>query len=206
MMVLSLCRQLCPEKIPMGIMQKIEDGADGEVFDLEDPSKVIKFSVHYDQFNGLFNSHFTNNIDSSIKYLIKYPNDLCARIHAYECMGTFERTFDQYNQKFILYYYIMEKLNRISDDEKKIFHSICSHEDNLIVKNYPMFKIKKMLEGLSRGLDFDFEKVIFFCERLQKSPIEHLDLHPRNIMKDNVGNFKLIDFDRIKIKFGENHG
>jgi thiamine kinase-like enzyme len=94
----------------------------------------------------------------------------------------------------------MEKLNKISEDEKKVFHSIMSHEDQNLHKNFSMSKIKNMLQGLSMGLDFDASKIIIFCENLRSTVIHHNDIHPRNIMKDNFGNFKLIDFDRCYFK------
>jgi thiamine kinase-like enzyme len=96
----------------------------------------------------------------------------------------------------------MEKLFKISEDERKIFHTILSHEDRNIVKNYPLDKVKKMLTGMSYSLDFDYNKVIFFYQNLRDCPLQHLDLHVRNIMKDIDGNFKMIDFDRMKLESG----
>ena len=61
-----------------------------------------------------------------------------------------------------------------------------------------------MLSGLSSGLDFDEEKVIFFVNNFKKSPIIHNDVHVRNIMKDCDGNFKMIDFDRAELKMENN--
>jgi thiamine kinase-like enzyme len=94
----------------------------------------------------------------------------------------------------------MEKLFELTDDEKRIFHSVLSHEDKGETKNYEILKIKKMLEGMSRALDFDEEKVTFFCEELRRAPIIHNDIHIRNIMKDISGNFKMIDFDRCNLE------
>jgi thiamine kinase-like enzyme len=92
----------------------------------------------------------------------------------------------------------MEKLHPLSEDEIKVFHSLVSHEDQNKIKKYSSLEINKILQGLSIGLDFDLHKVMFFCKNLNKLTIQHSDLHPRNLMKDSDGNFKLIDFDRTK--------
>lgn len=200
MMVLSLCRKLCADKIPVVPTNRLGDGSDGEVFEIENsPDKVIKFCVAYERFKVDLTKHYRKDIIPILNHLIDNPIAAYARVYAHEYMGIYQRDFlssPNGKQQFILYYYIMERLNKISEDENKVFHSILSHEDKRIAKNYPLPKIKKMLQGLSCGLDFDAEKVILFCENLKSSPVEHLDIHSRNIMKDTNGNFKLIDFDR----------
>jgi len=93
----------------------------------------------------------------------------------------------------------MEKLNKTTDDEKKVFYSLLSHEDRNVKKNYSLASATDMLRGMQRGLDFDYNKVFRFYRVLKESKFYHMDLHPRNIMKDTDGNFKLIDFDRVMI-------
>ena len=56
-----------------------------------------------------------------------------------------------------------------------------------------------MLLGMSRGLDFDVEKVILFCSNIIASVIIHNDIHPRNIMINNTDDYKLIDIDRCSL-------
>ena len=202
-MVLSLCRQLCPDKIPVVPAKRLGDGSDGEVFEIEnDPNKVIKFCVMYERGDRKLEPYYHKKLAPLIDQLITQPIDTYARVYAHEYMGIFSRDFQSSKtgkQKFILYYYLMEKLQRISEDESKVFHSILSHEDRGIEKKFSTEKLREMLEGLGRGLDFDAERVIFFCEALRDAPISHLDIHPRNIMKDGSGNFKLIDFDRVQL-------
>jgi serine/threonine protein kinase len=203
MMVLSLCRQLCADKIPVVPGKRLGDGSDGEVFEVEnDPSKVIKFCVMYERGDRHLESYYHKKLAPLIDQLVAQPIDVYARVYAHEYMGIFSRDFMSSKtgkQKYILYYYLMEKLERISEDESKVFHSILSHEDRRIEKNFSTEKLREMLAGLGRGLDFDEERVIFFCEALKFAPISHLDIHPRNIMKDSLGNFKLIDFDRVEL-------
>jgi RIO-like serine/threonine protein kinase len=176
-------------------------GADGQVFEAQN-DKVIKIAVCFDP------SRPFTHIQSVMQYLIKNNPSSYASVYHNEYLGEYTRQY--YNcgvktaivQKYYLHYYIMEKLFKISEDERKIFHTILSHEDRNIVKNYPLDKVKKMLTGMSYSLDFDYNKVIFFYQNLRDCPLQHLDLHVRNIMKDIDGNFKMIDFDRMKLESG----
>jgi len=195
--MLKLFKEYCPGKIPPIYPDRLGYGNDGEVFQLlEDPNKVIKFSVVYD-------CNYSNyaNLDKVLSYLAMTNDPVCARVYERKYLGEYPwEFFGGVQRKYILHYYIMDKLNKISEDEYKVFHSIISHEDRNIVKNYSVEKIKDILKGLSKGLDFDERRVIFFYDNLINGPIHHVDLHPRNIMKDGAGYFKLIDFDRCYIK------
>lgn len=201
MLVLKLCQQLCPEKINFSLSSKLGDGADGEVFSLQEENKVIKLGVLYECPNINLSQQY-KKIETILSFIKDNCPDAYAQVYESGCLGSFNRKidWDQSNQNYILYYYIMEKLHKISDDEKKVFHSILSHEDRNLKKNFSIFKIKKMLDGMARALDFDKQKIILFCEKLQNTVIIHNDIHVRNIMKDNAGNFKLIDFDRATLK------
>ena len=204
MLVLNLCQQLCPEKIPLHIKpERLGDGADGEVFELDnEPDKVIKFCILYDTGSqGLRRTY--KYISNTLNYLIREPSLAYAHVYTHMYLGEWFRSVVWGNthkqQKYLLYYYTMEKLFRISTDEQKVFHTILSHEDRGIKKNFAHDKLKEMLAGLRKGLDFDIERVIFFDDILKKTPLAHLDLHPRNIMKDKSGDYKLIDFDRCEL-------
>lgn len=205
MLVLKLCQEKCPQLIPVVIGDKLgTDGADGEVFDIiGQPDKVIKFCLllenQVESPKTLEDSYF--NIKEVLEYLITNSVDGFAKVYSYDWLGEYSRTvWGNTQEKYFLYYYIMEKLYRTTGDERKVFHSILSHEDRGIIKNYGPEQIKKMLAGLSRGLDFDAEKVMLFCDKVRQSPVIHLDVEVRNIMKDISGQFKLIDFDRAMLR------
>lgn len=201
MMVLSLCEKFCKDKIPFNISKKIGDGADGECFNLLNaPDKVIKLSVLYEYDRGNIEDQYKQNISPIIDFLITNPSTIFAKIYSHNYLGSFTRDFNGNPQSFILYYYVMEKLQKISDDEQKVFHTILSHEDRGINKKYSISDIRKILNGLKIGLDFSYKKIIDFYSEMLCCPIIHLDLHPRNIMKDNFGNFKLIDLDRCDFR------
>lgn len=197
MNVFNICQTFCPETTPHFIGEKIGDGADGEVFNFID-NKVIKFSIIY-QYD-LDIHHIYSNIEKILLYLQSFQPSTHARVYEYKYLGTCARKTVNGFQPYIFYYYVMEKLNKLSEDEKKIFHTILSHEDKNIIKDYSSKKIKEMLKGLSRGLDFDEKKVTFFCNNFRKTMVQHNDIHVRNIMKDALGNFKLIDFDRCEME------
>lgn len=202
MFVLSLCRQFCPDWIPNNLGSRLGEGADGEVFSLtDDPKKVLKLGILYEHHDGELFGYY-NEIDRVLNYLIRVQPAAYARVYEQGYLGLYSREMPYWRkgvQKFVIYYYTMEKLQKISENESKVFHSILSHEDRGIEKNYPPEKIQEMLQGLSRGLDFDAEKVTLFCDNINEAALSHLDLHPRNILKDADGNFKAIDMDRCEL-------
>lgn len=209
MIVLQLCQRWCPDKIPSNISSKrIGDGADGEVFELaDDPNKVIKLCVLYDTGSVGYKQTY-QYITKSIDHLVQHPHPSYALVYEHVYMGEGSRQVVWGNthkeQPFLLYYYVMEKLGKISEDEAKVFHTILSHEDRGIKKNFSADQLKEILTGLRRGLDFDVEKVILFHDNLKNAPLAHLDIHVRNIMKDANGYFKMIDFDRVQMGDGRN--
>lgn len=190
MNVLCLCKKLCPDLISLTPTDKIGSGADGEVFNIaEDLNKVIKFSISW-----IDNKKELSNV---LNYITQF-NNIYSKVYEYKILGEFQ----EYNSKFYLYYYVMEKLSHITDDEYKVFHSILSHEDNNLSKSFSLIQIIEMLNGMSCGLDFNLNNVITFYTNLKSSKLIHNDIHPRNIMKDMNGNFKLIDFDRAVLENG----
>lgn len=207
MQVLKLIR---PYDLPVinVIGEQIDSGgSDGEIFALADqPDKVIKLSVIFDRFDQTPKNIYQKNILPTFDYvMIKSPP---AYVHVYEhgYLGEYNRKMLYWKdglQNFVIHYCIMEKLLKLTEDEKKVFHSVISHEDRGIKKDLFPEKVSKILDGLSRGLDFDVEMVKLFFEQLQQIKIEHNDLHQRNVMKTNNGYFKLIDLDRCQYKIGE---
>lgn len=199
MNVLPLIKEFCPNKIPFTPTTCLGGGADGETFLIkEDKSKVIKLCVLYDHSEEVNIFDYYSNISSILNQLMTTLPRTYVHVYKHDYLGSFVQRSRFSSKEFILYYYVMEKLLPLSLDEDKLFYSILSHEDKNIVKNYSMDKIKNLVGGLSSGLDFDAGKVIFFCENLKNSPISHLDMDSRNIMKDATGYFKLVDLDRLK--------
>jgi hypothetical protein len=197
MQALYLSQKLNASQIQYPTGSKLGEGADGEVYEISnDSTKVIKFGVFYERERAFdlvgLNKMFHYMINNSVMGL--------GRVFDFHYLGESIREVYRGQQKYYLYYYVMEKLNRISEDESKVFHTILSHEDRNINKNYSPDELQEILKGLSYGLDFDFDKVKDFYSTLQTCPIYHSDIHSRNIMKTNSNDFKLIDFDRSYLR------
>jgi serine/threonine protein kinase len=195
MQALKLIRQLNCQFMPMIGKEIGFGGADGEVFDIQDDNaRVIKCAVIYEYLIPL--NKEMERIETVARHLIETQPHEYVRVHTFERVAESSRKTVSGEQKYFLYYYIMDKCFKISEDEKKVFHSILSNEDRNLKKNYPLSKIETMLKGMSMGLDFDMKKVLSFCKEIQNSKIDNTDINPRNIMKNANGDFKLIDFDR----------
>lgn len=178
------------------VKDKIGEGADGDCYSLSnDSDKVVKFSVHYcwDQEDT------AKIIDNRLQGYIQVQNnpDLFARLYEFGFLGKGTRQVVSGEQEYLIFYCLMEKLDKISEDEIKVFHTLLSHEDRNCNKRYSLLQISKILKGLAVGLTFDQEEVIFFMQKIMSTKTGYTDFHPRNIMKDKNKNFKLIDFDRI---------
>lgn len=177
-------------------------GADGQVFNLiEYPNQVLKISVLFEDFESNLEDKY-KEIISVLSYIKDNDIPACARIYEIQHVGKFRQAWyvNSSWRDYFLFYYTMEKLNKISVDEKKVFHSVLSHEDRGFAKSYTLKQIKKMVHEMSLFLDFDKEKVMLFCEQVERLPFAHNDIHIRNIMKDEFSNFKLIDFDRCQLR------
>jgi len=203
MQALSLCKKVCPDKIPVITEEFIGDGADGDVYGIQNhPDRVIKFSVLY-EWNYQKIDAIYSRIDKVLTFLELNKPPAYARVYAHGLMHNETRMIEldgsPSSQKYILYYYILEKLQPISECEQKVFHSIISHQDNNISRNYTVSQIKKILVCMSYGLDFDMSEVIIFHMNITECIVNHNDVHQRNIMKNKLGQFRLIDFDRSTI-------
>jgi serine/threonine protein kinase len=192
----------------LSLGEKLGAGVDGQVFScLNAENTVIKIS----KIAGICSdvSQKYNSIDYIINYIderrYKYPHlvsvfrPITTLLMQY-CSLEWQCKRDYHLSTFHIFYMWMEKLNQISDDETKIFHTLLSHEDANKIKNYSEKEAHNILLEMKKYLSFDLEKAIFFYNAIQKSDIIHNDLHPRNIMKDSSGRFKLIDLDRLSFR------
>lgn len=200
MKVYSLIKKYCPNQILYDIGSLLGDGADGEVYSIVGANDVIKFSIMYD-------IDFLENLDLKYKDLnaklsfIKTNNAKpFAEVKDFKLLHTNYRAHVDGPQQFLIHYYVMERLNKISDDEKKVIHTVFSHEDSNRQKKFDDKQLKNILSGLSVGLDFNANKIMLFWSEINKSLLHHTDIHARNVMKNNFGNFKLIDLDRLEWK------
>lgn len=190
------------DKQPLLLADKLGDGRDGEVFVLKYLSTVVKFSVLFDlEFNGA-ESLFTRytEIAKVFRFLDDHPQSHIVSLYGNEDLYEGTRSTVDGEQHYLIYYTVMDRLNKLSEDEKKVFHSILSHEDADVKKLFGRERLQEILDGLATGLEFDREKVESFYYAVISGPLYHNDIHPRNIMKDDDGNFKLVDLDHASLK------
>jgi hypothetical protein len=157
---------------PFSLGAKIGAGYDGIVFELRDePNRVIKFSGNIDLFENAWLIHSTQ------------PKH-------------FVSVFDFGSLDNVVGFFVkMERLLPLTEDERKLFHTLLSHEDFNKQKQF----CKSTFDILSNYLDFDRQKAEEFCLLATSGPIVQRDLHERNIMKSKDGHFKIVDLDRLEI-------
>jgi serine/threonine protein kinase len=179
------------QPIPYTLGEEIGSGADGRVFEIPNkPNLVCKIGLLYEEENIEKEWLCRRQV---LDYLFQNPSPIHVQVYEF---GKLEGGVCPKIAQYAETYCIMQRLEPLSNDENKVFHSILSHEDRGIVKNFSTKKLAEILQGLKKGLDFPEQQVMLFIEELKRSPIRHQDLHPRNIMKDDFGNYRLIDLDR----------
>jgi len=202
MKILQIIKDICPDKLPKNISSFIAGGAEGEVYSVKEyPDRVIKLSLLYDLDRKTDILYRYNDLEKIFNFIMDEKPNHIVGLHKYNLVYFGKRNTDIGYQDYMVYFYEMDKLENISDDEYKVFHTIISHEDFNKEKNYSVKELKNILKKLHHGLDFSEEDIIMFYLSLRKWPILHNDLHPRNIMKSLDGNFRLIDLDSCKIQY-----
>lgn len=183
----------CLNCVPYKLGSQLGYGAHGEVFEVqEQPSKAVKVSVLYDAYDVPIDDMFAtiNHTHSYLKGKCIFP---LAPIYEFAKISEGHRDTVSGKQKYIVYYCVMDKLQPLSEDEKKVLKTICDVYNKNVKQTKPM---KDILKDLSSWFCFDQAKVLEFYEMLLACPIQHNDVHRRNILKDSNNNFRLIDFDR----------
>ena len=160
----------------------IAQNADGEIYELNE--KAIKFGIVYNSDNPV--SEYKSI--EKVLFFLKDRNIPCFT-------KIFDSKFLGVKDGNLLFYYVMEKLKPITDDEQRVFHTLLSNR-------YNSYQLRKVLSEMRRGLDFDERKVTFFYETFASCPMSHSDAHARNLMKDSYGNFKFVNPERCVFKKG----
>ena len=114
------------------LSDKIGDGADGEVFLHKEGDGVSKFSIHYcwggESLEDVIEQKLA--LYSSAR---KNPEVFVRVDQAVHLLNGVRDTFNGV-QEYAIFHHEMERLEKISEDEKKMFHTILSHEDNNLQK------------------------------------------------------------------------
>lgn len=189
----SFVEGICKEKFDFKIGKEIGWGAQGQVFEIEDqPKRVIKISILYDVDPYLDLDIVFDKIQKVYKYVCSHQASNLGKIYEFGRLRTGSRNTVNGLQDYIVYYSIQEKMESLSDDEKKVFKTICQAlNDELELER----TIEDIVKELGAWLKFDSEKIMKFYYSLGDLPFDHNDLRCQNILKDVNGNFRLIDFD-----------
>lgn len=181
--------------IPFELGDELGYGADGQVFSLKsDYDKVLKLSVIYQ--NDINLNHHFDAVSKKLSFIMKLDSKHLAKVFEFNFLFLGNRNTINGPQKYLVYYTLLEKLNKFTEDEGKVLKTLCDIYNNKFGKNKPFIQ---SCNELQNWLLFDREKVLDFYKFLIHCPVKHNDVHRRNIMKDNLGNFKLIDFDRMTL-------
>lgn len=182
-------------KLPYEVDDEVGYGVHGQVFGIaSDPSKVIKFSTLYETSTAI-ESEF-KKINDAQNFLINQNHPNLAKVFETGLLMKGVRIFAGLKQQYYIYYLVMERLQKLTQDEAKVIKTVCDfyNKDQLFTKPLPL-----LIEELTGWFSFNKHNVLEFHRFLTSGPIKHNDVHRRNIMKDAAGNFKLIDFDRIEL-------
>ncbi len=188
---------VCPEKL-LPSLEKLGDGFHGEAYLIPD-NRVVKYSlisqsmIEHLEINQPL--QFFRELEKVIQFQIKHNHPAFVRIFDFNLLSFGSSHVKYGSEDVVLYSTTMEKLNLVSSEEKKLLKTIEYRDVKASWKN-----IIKDVREQSSWLDFDLEKVISFIYLLKDSPIEHKDMGSSNILKDNDGNFKLIDLDFSRLK------
>lgn len=191
---------------PYLLGKSVGDGSDGECFEIIDqPNKIAKLGITF--CNGpskLSKSHgaFTNAIEAVIE---KQPHAF-VRVYEYRYLGGYMRKMPDWEdgqQRFVLYAYLMDKLFPVDGADKPLLYGVLDWLENESGKPFDCKKISSAIDGeksVAIMTDESIARVNRFANGISSAPIIHQDLHIRNIMKDNLGEFNLIDLDRMVLR------
>ncbi len=191
------------DKFTFSLGQEIGYGAQGNVFVINDhPERVMKISFMYDIHDETIESKFESV--SKIYNYIK-DNNPSGLVRIYDFGHLTDGTREVYSyikdqkkfQKIIIFYSIQEKLQQLSEDEKKVFKTICQLWRSELELKRPL---EEVIAEQAVFLDFNQAKVNEFVKHITDCPVDNRDKHRRNVMKDSDGNFKMIDFDLAQLK------
>jgi len=190
------------EKLPFQLGECLGNGNQGYVYsDLDNSEQVIKLSILVDDFGPITLNDRFDNIRKTYRHIIDNPHSSIVKISKFDQLSKGSEFIFEWEQCWIIYYSIMEKLNPLSEDECKVFKTICDAFNGEV-------KIERTVEIIVKEqkewLKFDDEKILNFYKSLSDLKIDHKDFEPRNIMKDKDNNIKLIDFDLSKMQEKEN--
>ena len=177
-------------------------GVNGKVLDIGN-GKVLKISKDFNEYNAilLLMEELKNDSEAWWKHIVSLPLVVCpVNEDFYEHLDD-----DSYNddKKYVRYYFIHKKLYNLSDIENECFFKIMNYFDvsniDEIIVDYGE-EMSEYFDNIYKEVKEYEDKInvsvfllfIFNAYELSKE-FGLFDMHVDNIMKDENGNYKLID-------------
>lgn len=189
-------------------IEEIGSGISSTIYEIKDTNKVLKISDNRNEFYGYEKLIEAFEEDSSIKNYFEIPLILAPINKSF--YQQIELSDISYNNQNPRYYFILNKLNKLDDNETKIFEDILKYynasdiseiiidyeneidEDDEYIMDHLIENGHKYIDNEMKNI-WEFFKIIFsYCEEY-----EFFDIHVDNIMKDNQGNYKVIDIRTV---------
>lgn len=193
-------KQISKEPIPL-VGERLGEGTQGEVFSLlDDPNKVIKFAYlesKKDKCTGK-NEVIKSSFLSVMGYLKKHYFSCFPKVYHYGVLDIYNDK--SYSGNVHLSFSVVEKLEKLSEDEAFMIESIVSHIENCCSDLERIeFIIRRHCDNYN--INLNIKKFMRFYTQLICVPVIHNDMCGSNFMIDEYGDYKLIDFDRARLSF-----
>jgi serine/threonine protein kinase len=185
------------DPLPFTIDKCIGSGNQGQVYSLKDnPDQVVKLSMLYDDFTGLSLEEEFDKLQKIYQHIIDNPHKSLVKVYSFGELYRGKMEIFEWEHNYVIYNAIMQKLNTLSENEQKVFKTVC----DIYNKALEARPIATILDELEEWFDVDKGRVLTFYNSLSSLDIDNKDVKPQNIMKDNEGQYKLIDYDLAIIK------
>lgn len=129
--------------------------------------KTVKKTSQYSLFESVQQS------EKVINHFINHPHSMVVPVYSYEYLG-------QDDRKFFTYSYSMKRLAILSDEERQIIHHcLCYRNQVTAILELGQQYYPDLIKFMNTILDNDM----------------YYDRHPGNFLKDEVGDYKIIDLE-----------
>lgn len=160
----------------------LAEGDDGKAYEnWDDENKVVKVGFLDRSKSGTSLSNLENNFD----YVLNNKPEAYVEVYDYGCVDC--RACN------ISYFVLMKKLYPLSNNEANTIPALAIKAQKFSGKNTGTLEQNDFLKSLSD------KKQKTFVKNIWDSGIVHNDIFCGNLMKDENGDYKLIDLDRLTL-------
>jgi hypothetical protein len=191
--------------LPFELGDELGSGQDGQVFEVIETGypiqrgSVVKLSAIY----GTSSYPEYKRVAAHLDFLHRNRTPHFAAVFNFDLLCSFNLPemicSTSPKEGCTIYFVEMEELFPLSSEEVKLFHTLLSHEDANKQKDFSIEGLTRRIDELSDWFIFEKKDILSFCIAATSGRIRHKDLHPRNMMKDRLNKFKLVDLDRLEL-------